>query len=75
MSLKLVKNYLMMRYCITTQILLILLCIIINYEEFCLQMLKFSREIDGHEINRPKLEDLLKQRFFYDMSFSVYGGT
>ena len=25
-------------------------------------------------IDRLKMEDLLKQRFFYDMSFSIYGG-
>lgn len=25
--------------------------------------------------DRPKLEDLLKQRFFYDQAFSIYGGV
>ncbi len=29
---------------------------------------------EGDDIDRAKLEDLLKQRFFYDMSFSIYGG-
>lgn len=30
---------------------------------------------EGEQIDRAKLEDLLKQRFFYDMSFSIYGGV
>ncbi|VDM32501.1 unnamed protein product [Hydatigera taeniaeformis] len=28
-----------------------------------------------HKIDRAKLEDLLKQRFVYDQSFSIYGGV
>ena len=27
------------------------------------------------KIDRPKMEDLLKRRFFYDQSFSIYGGV
>ena len=27
------------------------------------------------KIDRPKLEDLLKRRFFYDQSFAIYGGV
>ncbi len=27
-----------------------------------------------HKIDRSKLEDLLKQKFVYDQSFSIYGG-
>ncbi|ELU17836.1 hypothetical protein CAPTEDRAFT_171846 [Capitella teleta] len=36
---------------------------------------KLSREQEGDVIDRAKMEDLLKQRFFYDMSFSIYGGV
>ena len=37
-------------------------------------MLELSKATEGDQIDRVKLEDLLKQRFFYDMSFSIYGG-
>lgn len=40
----------------------------------CLQMLELAKASEGEQIDRAKLEDLLKQRFFYDMSFSIYGG-
>ena len=33
-----------------------------------------TKELEGEMIDRAKLEDLLKQKFFYDMSFSIYGG-
>ncbi len=36
-------------------------------------MLEFSNKMEK-QIDRTKLEDLLKQKFFYDMSFSIYGG-
>lgn len=38
------------------------------------KMLEISQAETGDQIDRTKLEDLLKQRFFYDMSFSIYGG-
>ena len=37
-------------------------------------MLELSKKDPGNAFDRAKLEDLLKQRFFYDMSFSIYGG-
>ena len=37
-------------------------------------MLELSSLEEGGQIDRAKLEDLLKQKFFYDMSFSIYGG-
>lgn len=37
------------------------------------QLLELTKS-EGGEIDRAKLEDLLKQKFFYDMSFSIYGG-
>ena len=37
-------------------------------------MLELSNKAEGEQIDRAKLEDLLKQKFFYDMSFSIYGG-
>ncbi len=36
-------------------------------------MLEFSN-LEDKPIDRMKMEDLLKQRFFYDMAFSIYGG-
>ena len=36
-------------------------------------MIELTKD-DGSNIDRTKLEDLLKQKFFYDMSFSIYGG-
>ena len=34
----------------------------------------FSRPKESH-FDRAKMEDLLKQRFFYDQSFAIYGGV
>jgi len=39
-----------------------------------LKLLEIGKEEEGEILNRAKMEDLLKQRFFYDMSFSIYGG-
>lgn len=39
------------------------------------KMLEIARVEEGGELDRSKLEDLLKQKFFYDMSFSIYGGV
>ncbi|ESO08461.1 hypothetical protein HELRODRAFT_154558 [Helobdella robusta] len=39
------------------------------------KLLDLSKLEDGDEIDRAKLEDLLKQRFFYDQAFSIYGGV
>ena len=36
-------------------------------------MLELSN-LGEKQIDRAKMEDLLKQKFFYDMSFSIYGG-
>ena len=36
-------------------------------------MLELSN-LEDKQIDRAKMEDLLKQKFFYDMSFSIYGG-
>lgn len=36
-----------------------------------LQEFEFSPKDD---FDRGKMEDLLKQRFFYDQSFAIYGG-
>ena len=33
-----------------------------------------TKQLEGEMVDRAKLEDLLKQKFFYDMSFSIYGG-
>ena len=38
------------------------------------QVNKLCSDQTNDIIDRAKLEDLLKQRFFYDMSFSIYGG-
>lgn len=38
------------------------------------KLLELSNAQDGDAIDRTKLEDLLKQRFFYDQAFSIYGG-
>ena len=38
-------------------------------------MLELTKLEEGDTIDRVKLEDLLKQKFFYDMSFSIYGGN
>ena len=38
-------------------------------------MLELAKAEEGDVLDRSKLEDLLKQRFFYDMSFSIYGGN
>ena len=37
-------------------------------------MLEITKEEDGNGFDRSRLEDLLKQKFFYDQSFSIYGG-
>ncbi|CDS42067.1 glycyl tRNA synthetase [Echinococcus multilocularis] len=37
------------------------------------EMTKLTKQ--DHKIDRSKLEDLLKQRFVYDQSFSIYGGV
>lgn len=34
----------------------------------------FFRPKESH-FDRAKLEDLLKQRFFYDQAFAIYGGV
>jgi len=39
------------------------------------QVNELCSEIEGHLIDRTKLEDLLKQRFFYDQAFSIYQGV
>lgn len=39
------------------------------------KVLELCLESDGHIIDRTKLEDLLKQRFFYDQAFSIYQGV
>ncbi|VDD75391.1 unnamed protein product [Mesocestoides corti] len=39
----------------------------------CAQELQQNRTY--HKIDREKLEDLLKQKFVYDQSFSIYGGV
>lgn len=38
-------------------------------------MLEIAREKEGDSFDRAKLEDLLKQRFFYDQAFSIYQGV
>lgn len=38
-------------------------------------MLELSKGQEVEAFDRLKLEDLLKQRFFYDQSFSIYGGV
>jgi glycyl-tRNA synthetase len=38
-------------------------------------MIKLAKESDGDNFDRSKLEDLLKQRFFYDQAFSIYQGV
>ena len=40
-----------------------------------LQVLVLSRKAEGNTFDRAKLEDLLKQRFFYDQAFSIYQGV
>ena len=40
-----------------------------------LQVLQLCKESESHVIDRSKLEDLLKQRFFYDQAFSIYQGV
>lgn len=37
-------------------------------------MLELSKGLEEETVDRAKLEDLLKQRFFYDQAFSIYGG-
>ena len=37
--------------------------------------MELCTESEGHIIDRAKLEDLLKQRFFYDQAFSIYQGV
>lgn len=37
------------------------------------QELELIKPKDG-EFDRIKMEDLIKRRFFYDQSFSIYGG-
>jgi len=39
------------------------------------KMLEYSKKEETKIFERSKLEDLLKQRFFYDQSFSIYGGV
>jgi len=39
------------------------------------KILEFSKKEETKIFERAKLEDLLKQRFFYDQSFSIYGGV
>jgi len=39
------------------------------------QVMELCSEAEGHLIERSKLEDLLKQRFFYDQAFSIYQGV
>jgi len=39
------------------------------------KLLDLSKLTAGDTIDRAKLEDLLKQRFFYDQAFSIYGGV
>ena len=40
-----------------------------------MKTLELSKTEEGDTIDRAKLEDLLKQRFFYDQAFSIYGGV
>jgi len=37
-------------------------------------VLLLTKSPETESFDRAKLEDLLKQRFFYDQSFSIYGG-
>ena len=39
------------------------------------QVNELCAESEGYLIDRSKLEDLLKQRFFYDQAFSIYQGV
>lgn len=39
------------------------------------EVLVLSRKAEGNTFDRAKLEDLLKQRFFYDQAFSIYQGV
>lgn len=39
------------------------------------KLLELSKGQEVEAFDRLKLEDLLKQRFFYDQSFSIYGGV
>jgi len=41
------------------------------YVPFHLQEIELSPK---DNFDRGKMEDLLKQRFFYDQSFAIYGG-
>jgi glycyl-tRNA synthetase len=38
-------------------------------------MLALAKNTAGESFDRAKLEDLLKQRFFYDQAFSIYQGV
>jgi len=51
-------------------------CIVtVSYVEFMFQVNELCSESEGDLIDRSKLEDLLKQRFFYDQAFSIYQGV
>jgi len=39
------------------------------------EMLALAKNTAGESFDRAKLEDLLKQRFFYDQAFSIYQGV
>jgi len=47
----------------------------LDYYHYVLQVMELCTESEGHIIDRAKLEDLLKQRFFYDQAFSIYQGV
>ena len=36
--------------------------------------MELSKAKDGDVLDEAKLADLLKQKFFYDQAFSIYGG-
>jgi len=50
-------------------------CCILNRVLHLFQVIELCTESEGNMIDRSKLEDLLKQRFFYDQAFSIYQGV
>jgi len=46
-----------------------------EYDVTAFQVMELCAETESHIIDRSKLEDLLKQRFFYDQAFSIYQGV
>lgn len=60
----------------------------VNGEDFCschnqelltafglLQLQELALQPKDDIVDRIKMEDTLKRRFFYDQAFSIYGGT